>query len=464
MKKDRTQRHNTDDIEAMKGLLTEEERKDLIIEETKKSIEFKPIIPLDDSAGSAVPAFPVESLPGAVQDFVLAAAASIGVPVAMTGSAALGVLAAVLQKKAKVKAKEDWTESLCLYILLIARSSERKSPIMRKMTKPLELYEEMVNAKMAEDIEEYDNQEKFFKKKIKYLEGKAARGVINYTDAQKAREELAALKPTRPLRLTAGDVTPEVLVNLLEENNERMAIFAAEGGLFGTMSGRYSGAVNIDVFLNAYSQDKMTVDRVGRRTRILRDAHLTMVMAVQPHMVCEFEARKEFQELGLTGRFLYAMPDSLVGTRNSRASEIRISRSTVAKAIDLAEYYLAEKLRIFNMTSSDAETQAAAYVLKRTLTAGKDSLTKREIAQRCKGKGMHADDVESPLALLAAHHYLVPVPAEYAGTGRRSIRYFIHPGLLKTEAAREEDHNALVPVITPAEPEDFTQEERAVTV
>ena len=116
------------------------------------------------------------------------------------------------------------------------------------------------------------------------------------------------------------------------------------------------------------------------------------------------------------------------------------------------------------MTSSDAETQAAAYVLKRTLTAGKDSLTKREIAQRCKGKGMHADDVESPLALLAAHHYLVPVPAEYAGTGRRSIRYFIHPGLLKTEAAREEDHNALVPVITPAEPEDFTQEERAVTV
>ena len=346
-------------------------------------------------------------------------------------------------------------------------------------------------------------------------------------------------------------MTPEVLVNLLEENNERMAIFAAEGGLFGTMSGRYSGAVNIDVFLNAYSQDKMTVDRVGRRTRILRDAHLTMVMAVQPHVVCEFEARKEFQELGLTGRFLYAMPDSLVGTRNSReapdvppeveaaycelitellamdagikggvmlemteeardlffdfdydtesrltedyeciepfagkvsgtvlrmagilhyaahgprASEIRISRSTVAKAIDLAEYYLAEKLRIFNMTSSDAETQAAAYVLKRTLTAGKDSLTKREIAQRCKGKGMHADDVESPLALLAAHHYLVPVPAEYAGTGRRSIRYFIHPGLLKTEAAREEDHNALVPVITPAEPGDFTQEERAVTV
>ena len=227
MKNDRTQRHNTDDIEAMKGLLTEEERKDLIIEETKKNIEFKPIIPFDDSAGSTVPAFPVESLPGAVQDFVLAAAASIGVPVAMTGSAALGVLAAAVQKKAKVKAKGDWTESLCLYILLIARSSERKSPIMRKMTKPIELYEEMVNAKMAEDIEEYDNQEKFFKKKIKYLEGKAARGVIDYTDAQKAREELAALEPTRPLRLTAGDVTPEVLVNLLEENNERMAIFAA---------------------------------------------------------------------------------------------------------------------------------------------------------------------------------------------------------------------------------------------
>ena len=114
MNKNRAQRHYSDDIEAMTGLLTEEERKDLIIEETKKKINFKPIIPLDGSAANAVPAFPVESLPGAVQDFVLAAAASIGVPVAMTGSAALGVLAAAVQKKAKVKAKGDWTESLCL--------------------------------------------------------------------------------------------------------------------------------------------------------------------------------------------------------------------------------------------------------------------------------------------------------------------------------------------------------------
>lgn len=36
MNKNRAQRHYSDDIEAMTGLLTEEERKDLIIEETKK--------------------------------------------------------------------------------------------------------------------------------------------------------------------------------------------------------------------------------------------------------------------------------------------------------------------------------------------------------------------------------------------------------------------------------------------
>jgi hypothetical protein len=63
-------------------------------------------------------------------------------------------------------------------------------------------------------------------------------------------------------RLVADDVTPEAAASLLAEQGGRLAVLSAEGGIFATMAGRYSGGVpSLEVFLKGHAGDLLRVDR-----------------------------------------------------------------------------------------------------------------------------------------------------------------------------------------------------------
>ena len=71
--------------------------------------------------------------------------------------------------------------------------------------------------------------------------------------------------PCQPVpRLVADDVTPEAAASLLAEQGGRLAVLSAEGGIFATLAGRYSGAPNLEVFLKGHAGDLLIVDRKGR--------------------------------------------------------------------------------------------------------------------------------------------------------------------------------------------------------
>ena len=67
-------------------------------------------------------------------------------------------------------------------------------------------------------------------------------------------------KKTKPIRLLADDVTPEALTTLLADNRGILSIISTEGGLFDTLSGRYSNMISIDTVLKAYTGDRIRVD------------------------------------------------------------------------------------------------------------------------------------------------------------------------------------------------------------
>jgi replicative DNA helicase len=54
----------------------------------------------------------------------------------------------------------------------------------------------------------------------------------------------ALVVPSAP-RIFADDVTPEAAASLLAEQNGRLAIMSAEGGIFDTMLGRYSNKCRV---------------------------------------------------------------------------------------------------------------------------------------------------------------------------------------------------------------------------
>ena len=272
---------------------------------------FTPFTPPDESKKSL---FPVNRLPDGIKEMVTAIAESLQVPPDMPATAALGVVSACIQGKFAVQVKPDWKEQANLYILVIARPSERKSPVLQILTAPLYAYSKEQNFLRGPAIQEYQTKRKIIEGAIESLTARASKkGDVGYFEISEKQRELENLKPVHPVRLIADDVTPEKLVSLMAANDGKMAVISAEGGLFDILAGLYSLNVNIDPFLKAYTGDSIQIDRQGRPSETIDNPALTMLLMIQPSVLEKIIENGKFNGRGLTARFLYSYPMSMIG-------------------------------------------------------------------------------------------------------------------------------------------------------
>ncbi|GGM73888.1 hypothetical protein GCM10007977_089320 [Dactylosporangium sucinum] len=85
-------------------------------------------------------------------------------------------------------------------------------------------------------------------------------------------------------RLVADDVTSEQAASLFAEQGGRLAVLSAEGGIFATLAGRYSGTPNLEVFLKGHAGDMLRVDRRSRPAEHVVRPALMLGLAVQPEV------------------------------------------------------------------------------------------------------------------------------------------------------------------------------------
>ncbi|MDI3537689.1 MAG: hypothetical protein PWP30_2171 [Eubacteriaceae bacterium] len=206
-----------------------------------------------------LPDFPVDRLPGIVRDYVKAVSDSTATPADMCAIASLAVISGTVQGKYKIRGKPGYFEPLNLYALIIANPAERKSAVIRAMTKHIHKYERDENKKRQSDI---DRQRIELNAKEQQIKKKETQNLID--EAIELKEECRELEAdqVKPLRLIADDVTPEALTSLLADNKGRLSVISAEGGLFDTLAGKYSNTVSIDTILKAHSGDPIRVDRM----------------------------------------------------------------------------------------------------------------------------------------------------------------------------------------------------------
>lgn len=88
------------------------------------------------------------------------------------------------------------------------------------------------------------------------------------------------------------------------------------------LSGLYTKNVNIDVMLKGHSGDSIRVDRIGRNSESIMNPALTVLLTVQPSVLSGLMQNGTFRGRGLTARFLYCMPKSIVGNRKYRTEPI----------------------------------------------------------------------------------------------------------------------------------------------
>jgi len=207
--------------------------------------------------------FPVEAISDPVcREMVSELSHVIQIDPGFTACCRLGVLSTTAQGKFIIDLGTH-IEHPNLYVVGILDSGERKSPTISAMTKPL-----------------YDYQ--------------AAEGSLTI----------------------CNDVTTEKLAVLMAENDEKMSIISAEGGIFDIMAGRYSeGKGNFELYLQAYSHEAVGVYRIGRKDIRLKSPSLTMCLGVQSIVIEEIGKHKGFRGRGLLARFLYAYCKPQAGYR-----------------------------------------------------------------------------------------------------------------------------------------------------
>lgn len=182
------------------------------------------------------------------------------------------------------------------------------------------------NERRQPEIAEYELKKKIMSGRMKTIQESLAKqgdkSKYKIQDAIDCQKELDDLEEVAPLRLILDDVTPEALVKIMKENGEKIAIVSAEGGIFGTMAGRYSDKTNIDIFLKGYSGEYYSTARIGRQGQDLDHPLITVILAVQPQVVLDIMDNKDFRGRGLLARFLYCIPPTLVGARKYRTNPI----------------------------------------------------------------------------------------------------------------------------------------------
>lgn len=270
-----------------------------------------------------LPTFPVHTLPDTVRDYVTALAESTQTPVDMCACSVLAALALCIQGKFKIQGKPDWIEPLNLYVVSIAEPSERKSAIISAVSKPITAYEAEENERRAPEIEKSKMEKRILENEQRRLENQAAKNKEK-VDSDKLTEiadEIANFQVKQPLKLYVDDITTEKLTSALNESG-RTAVLSSEAGIFNMLSGLYSKDVNIDVFLKAYSGDTIRVDRIGRPSESILEPALTVMLTVQPNVISGIMNNRTFRGRGLTARFLYCLPRSLVGTRRFNSTPV----------------------------------------------------------------------------------------------------------------------------------------------
>jgi replicative DNA helicase len=285
-------------------------------------------LPIPVGAAGEVPGFPVEVLPGWLAEYVASVAIATQTPPDLAGMLTLAVLATVAAGAVEVEPRPGWREPLCLFVAVGMDAGTRKSSVFTALTQPVADFERDQAAAALPAITETITLRRIADQAAAHAEAAASKAPIDQQEERQAEaiaraaEAANLIVPAVP-RWLVDDATPEALAGLLATYG-RIALLSPEGDVFDQMAGRYNQAAgpNLGVYLKGHAGDLLKVDRRGRPPEYVERPCLTIGLAVQPEVLQGLVGRPGFRGRGLLARFLYSLPESLVGRRQAGAPPV----------------------------------------------------------------------------------------------------------------------------------------------
>jgi replicative DNA helicase len=284
--------------------------------------------PIPLGVAADVPTFPVEVLPGWLGKYVVAVATATQTPPDLAGMLALAVLATVAAGAVEVEPRPGWREPLCLFMAVGMDAGTRKSSVFTALTQPVAEFERQQAAAALPAITETATLRRIADQAATAAEASASKAPIDQQEERQAEAiaraaEAANLVVPPVPRWLVDDATPEALAGLLATHG-RIALLSPEGDVFDQMAGRYNQAAgpNLGAYLKGHAGDLLKVDRRGRPPEYVERPCLTIGLTVQPEVLQGLASRPGFRGRGLLARFLYSLPQSLVGRRQAGAPPV----------------------------------------------------------------------------------------------------------------------------------------------
>lgn len=307
-------------------------RKRLSVWASEYGIDFGWGEPDPPGPGRPLP-FPIDGLPDVLKDHAKSVSASTQSDVGMSGLFSLLAVSAVTAGKFVIRPSKAWKkEHLCLYGVGIARSGERKSPMVNLMaTKPLTAWEIEYESIKGPEYRARRDSFDVAEMRLKNLKTKCANGGslkqgknlkpvtrIEVEDARFKLEQARANLLPEP-RLLIGDATIDKAVEILGRQGGRGANFSAEGGLWHVVDGRWSsdGKSRLEELDHAWAGETLDPRRLGRDTQKVENPAFTMGVTIQPSVLLNIKNKDDLRGQGFFARHLWMYPPSKVGYRKN---------------------------------------------------------------------------------------------------------------------------------------------------
>lgn len=276
-----------------------------------------------------LPTFDISIYPEWVRKFIEGVALETQTPLDSAAMYGLAILSTSISGKFYIDVnKGSWKESLNTYTVVALKSSERKTAVFKIFLEPISEYELEEKQRLLPIINEKETERNTIIKRISYLQQQYSRD----EDGEKNKNKMDEIKKLskeleEPLikvpRIFTSDVTPEKLAILMSENYGCISLLSDEGAeVFDMMAGKYGKVMNLDIYLKAFSGGNIKIDRANGTSLSIDNPIMTMGLYVQPSVIQTFP--DNFSARGLTQRFLFSVPRSMVGSRKSNPPKIPI--------------------------------------------------------------------------------------------------------------------------------------------
>ncbi len=291
--------------------------KSLLLELINEVSEYKPAVVSEDPdpLRRVMPApepYPVDALPPVLRAVVRKTADIYQCPPALAGQSFIGAVALAVQGHADVEI-DGRTVPLCVFIITVGESGERKSAIDKLALSPVHDHQRNLHDSYQLQVAEWEAEKLTWKKqRDDILKSKN-------TLATKSNLIELGLEPYPPLEpmLVCEEPTYEAIQKTLHRGHPSLGLFSDEGGRFiGGHAMNTDNRLKTSAGLSGFWDGKsVTRTRAGEGNITLYGKRLSMHLMIQPVVLDEILSSDILTQQGLLTRCLLTCPESTLGKR-----------------------------------------------------------------------------------------------------------------------------------------------------